>query len=324
MRLAVAGLGSAALRGHVPALLRSPELQVVAAADPDQQRRAAFGGVLSDVPAFADAEAMLDTVACDVLLVTAAPEAHASLVAAALGRGLHVICEKPFVLRPDEHDELACLAARTPATLVSVYQYRCAGPWRIMAGIARHAARLRRPFALRVTVRRPGPDPLAATGWRSELGRFGGMLVDHGVHYLALAWTIDERLDVLAADRTTSINDERCDVLLGLGMGTTRLHFESGAPERSTRLALTVGRHALTWDDHGLTLTAAGRRVWQRRADGLASRAYVDGLYVGFYREVARRLGWDATWHARRTAETLVVSRAQLAVLKRLSGAVAS
>ncbi len=324
MRLAVAGLGSAALRGHVPAMLRSPGLQIVAAADPDQERRAAFGGVLSDVPVFTGAEAMLDTVTCDALLVTASPEAHASLVTAALGRGLHVICEKPLVLRPEEYDELARLAARTPATLVSVHQYRCAGPWRVMAGMARTAARLRRPFALRMTVRRPGPDPLAATGWRSELGRSGGMLADHGVHYLALAWTIDERLDVLAAYRTMSINDERCDVLLGLGVGTTRLHLESGASERSTRVALTVGRHELTWDDRGLALTTAGRRVWRRRADGLASRVYVDGLYVGFYREVARRLGLDVTWHARRTAETLVVSRALLTVLERLSASVAS
>jgi predicted dehydrogenase len=305
-------------------MLRSPELQVVAAADPDQDRRAALGGVLSDIPVFAGADAMLGTVACDALLVTASPDAHASLITTALGRGLHVICEKPLVLRPDEHDELACLVAQTSATLVSVHQYRCAGPWRVIAGMARTAAQLRRPFALRVSVRRPGPDPLAATGWRSELGRFGGMLADHGVHYLALAWTIDERLDVLAAYRTTSINDERCDVLIGLGMGTTRLHLESGASDRSTRVVLTVGRHELTWDDHGLALTTAGRCVWRWRTDSLASRVYVDDLYVGFYREVAQRLGWDVTWHARRTAETLVVSRALLTALERLSAASAS
>jgi predicted dehydrogenase len=322
LRLAVAGLGSAALRGHVPAIQRSPGLRVVAAADHDQKRRAVFGGVLSGVPVFDRVETMLDAVKCDALLVTASPEAHASLVAAALERGLHVICEKPLVLRPEEHHELARLAARTPAALISVHQYRCAGPWRVMAGMARTAARLRQAFALRMTVRRPGPDPLAATGWRSELGRFGGILVDHGVHYLALAWTIDERLDVLAADRTTSINDERCDVFLGLGAGTTRLRLESGSSERSTRVALTIGRRELTWDDQGLTLTTAGRHTWQRRVDGLASRVYIDGLYVGFYREVARRLGWDVAWHARRTAETLVVSRALLRVLDYLSVAV--
>jgi predicted dehydrogenase len=324
MRLAIAGLGSAALGGHVPAVLRSTGLQVVAGADPDQARRAAFTEVLLDVPVFCGVEEMLDAVACDALLVCASPEAHAPIVMSALGRDLNVICEKPLVLSSNEHNELSRLAARTPATLVTVHQYRCAGPWRVMAGVARTALRLRRPLALEVTVRRTASDPLAATGWRGERERFGGILTDHGVHYLALAWNINERLEVLGAYRVMSISGERCDVLLALGAGTTQLHLKSGASERSTQVTLTVGHHELTWDNRGLALAQGGRRVWRWRAEGLSSRSYVNDLYVTFYREVTRRLGQDVAWHARRTAETLVVSGTLLAVLERLDTAATS
>jgi predicted dehydrogenase len=320
LRLAIAGLGSAAGRGHFPALERSTGLQLVAAADPAHDQRAAFAST-SSVPVFADVEAMLDSVTCDALLVTSSPDAHASLIMAGLRRDIHVICEKPLVLRADEHDELARLAARTTAALISVHQYRCAGPWRLMARVARTAIRLRQPFALRVTVRRPGPDPLAVTSWRSDRDRFGGMLADHGVHYFALAWTIKERLDVLGAHRTSSAGDEACDVLVDLGAGTAHLHLDSGAFERSTHITLSVARRELRWDDQGLSLEAGGRTLWRGRADGLASRAYVDGLYGGFYREVAQRLGRDATWQARRTAESLLVNRAMLATLEWLGPA---
>ncbi len=319
MRLAIAGLGSAAGRGHFPALQRSPGLELVAAADPADGRRAAFVST-SGVPVFADVEAMLDSVSCDVLLVTASPDAHASLITAGLRRDIHVICEKPLVLRVDEHHELARLATRTTAALISVHQYRCAGPWRLMARVARTAILLRQPFALRVTVRRPGSDPLAATGWRSDRDRFGGMFADHGVHYLALAWTIGERLEVLGAYRTSSAGDEACDVLIDLGAGTAHLHLDSGAIDRSTHIALSVARHELRWEDRGVTLEMGGRSLWSWRADGLASRTYVDELYGGFYREVAQRLGRDATWQARRTAESLLVNRAMLAALKCLAG----
>jgi predicted dehydrogenase len=294
-------------------------LQVVAGADPDPARRRAAADALGLAPTFASLDELLDGVACDAVVVAAPPRTHAGLVTSTLGRGLHVICEKPLVLAGDEHAQIARAIARSCSGVVSVHQYGCARPWRAMVGAARTAAWMRRPFTLQVKVRRPGPDPLAATGWRKSPSQSGGMLADHGVHYLALAWAIDERLNVLAVERVTTSGSEQCDVLMDLGSGTAWLRLESGAPGRSTSVTLLTARGELSWDDRGVAASVSGRCVWRRRSEGLASRAYIDSLYASFYRGVAAHLGRDPTWEARRTAETLVVSRTLVGLLDNMS-----
>jgi predicted dehydrogenase len=114
---AVAGLGAAARRIHLPALAAAG-FGVVGGCDP-AVADGAFG-----FPVFADAERLLEAVRPDLLVVAAPPEAHHALAALGLDAGAHVLCEKPFVPTLAEADDL-CARARRAGRLVAVNnQYR--------------------------------------------------------------------------------------------------------------------------------------------------------------------------------------------------------
>jgi predicted dehydrogenase len=318
LRIALAGLGTAVSRGHLPAIARLASegtLTLAGAADPDARRRASVGAGLPATPLFESAEAMLASVSCDVLVVAADPSMHADLVVLGLERGLHVVCEKPLVLTRGGYDRVArAHARRLDLGLVSVHQYRYSPTWTAMSRCAWLASRLHLPFALVVDVKREGVDPLAASPWRSDIELSGGMLADHGVHYLALAWMVDQHLDVLAGSRTANATGERSGASVRIGSGALTIQASTGNAARRTQVTLHIANVGLRWRDEAFDVVVAGRTVLSRPVATLADRSYVDALYEHLYRDLVRNLARPA-WRGHRTAETLAVGRALLVLL---------
>lgn len=118
VRIALAGLGAAARRIHLPAYAGLPEIEVVGGADP-----AVTEGSFP-FPVFASAEEMLGRVKADVLAVLAPPDAHFALAALGLRAGCHVFCEKPAVPTLEEADALCALAREAARTVVVNQEYR--------------------------------------------------------------------------------------------------------------------------------------------------------------------------------------------------------
>jgi len=56
----------------------------------------------TDVPAFTDFNTMLDSVACDVVIVTTVDATHDDYIVRALGHGKDVITEKPMTMAADK------------------------------------------------------------------------------------------------------------------------------------------------------------------------------------------------------------------------------
>lgn len=323
MRVAVAGLGSASVRAHLPALARlaaEGRLTLVGAADPDGDRRAAAVPQLGGRPVFETAEEMLASIRSDVLVVAAEPRSHAGLVTLGARHGQHVVCEKPLTLDRCEQDEVACAYAhRHGLGLVSVHQYRYSPMWRVLARWGRVASRLRMPFELAVRVERDGTDRHAAAPWRADVARSGGMLADHGVHYVAMGWTISEDLELVDVSQTwTSTHRERSLARMRVGSGTLEVEVTGAAAGRRTCVELRVASSVLNWTDDRASLTVGGHVARRWRTGALSDRQHVDALYVPFYREVAANLG-SAAWRLRRSAETLTVSTMLLALLEQIS-----
>jgi predicted dehydrogenase len=320
VRVAIAGLGSAAVRGHLPAIGRlglRNAVSLVAAADPDPRRRDEAAVALPGVPLFESATSMLAATACDLLVVAAEPDAHAELIALGLEYDLDVVCEKPLVVTRSQYDRIALAHVQRPRRgIVSVHQYRYSPTWISIARCARVAAFLRAPFSVAVDVQRRQADALAASPWRADVDLFGGMLADHGVHYLALAWTVDQRLDVLAGVRTWSDEGERSGASLRFGSGVLTIEVRTGAPARRTSVTLHAARLTLTWCDGDLEARLGRRVILTRSVEALTDRAHVDSLYDGFYRDLVKNLRHSA-WRANRTAEALVVGRTLLELLER-------
>lgn len=317
MRVAIAGLGGACLRGHLPAIAHlAGAIVVVAAADPDPVRRQELGRRLPGVPLFANTEDMLAGVTCDVLVVASEPSSHARLVALGLGHGLHVVCEKPLTLTAAQHATVAQACARRPdLALVPVHQYRFSPAWASISRWARRAARQRRPYALAVDLQRRGSDRHAASRWRADIAGAGGMLADAGVHFLALAWTIDEQLDVLAAARhRDNAGHERSGAIVRVGSGVLTIRAWNGAPARHTGVELRVDRASIAWHDDASVHRIGSRTVLRRRVEALSDRDHVDALYRSLYGEIVTQLR-DRAWRMRRTAEALTVGRAVVGLL---------
>jgi predicted dehydrogenase len=197
LRLAVAGCGRAFERFHLPALRRSPDWQVAAVVDPSPERRRWAEAALPGTAAFESLAELLASVEADALLVTSPPESHAELALLGLGRGLHVLVEKPMATSAEE-------AARLVAASAAARKHLAVGFNR----------RFRRPYAsLRNALEsRAGAEVRAA---RSELvtsiGRWGGsspggvpdapggqlrrVLLDVAVHQLdLLPWLLGKSL----------------------------------------------------------------------------------------------------------------------------------
>ncbi len=95
LRVGIVGGGLIAQVEHLPNLIALPErFRVVGIADPSLKVRSHLAERY-DIAAFESAEALLaEPLDC---VVIATPDAyHADLIVAALGRGLHVFCEKPL------------------------------------------------------------------------------------------------------------------------------------------------------------------------------------------------------------------------------------
>lgn len=321
MRVALAGLGGAAFGGHLPALLRLHEdhlITLVAAADPDPGRREAAARLLVGLPLFASAEEMLGSTTSDVLVIAARPESHARLVALGIARRQHVVCEKPLTLTQDQHGLVADSLAGEPGLgLVPVHQYRYSPAWPSLCRWGRRADRCGLPFLLEADVRRNGIDPTAASGWRGDPATSGGMLADHGVHMLALAWTISQDIEPMGVVYRPGARDgERAVAHLRLGSGRMRVFLSSASRGRSTRLDLRCSALSLSWHDSSAAVLLKGRSLARRPTAAISDRGHVNSLYAFLYGELVARLA-EPKWRARRTAEALSVNQALVSLLGR-------
>jgi len=182
-RTAIVGLGKMGL-SHLAILRSHPGLELVGACD--------SAGYLTDVlekyasvPCFSDLDQMLERARPEALLVATPSRTHAAIVEKALAKGIHVFCEKPFVLEVADGERLVALA-RSKACVTQVgYHYRFVGAFQEAARIARSGA-LGRIHHVRAEAY--GPVVLRAKGgtWRSAKSEGGGALYDYACHALDL------------------------------------------------------------------------------------------------------------------------------------------
>ena len=138
IRTAIVGLGKMGL-SHLAILRAHPDLQLVGACDSAGYLRDVLSKY-TDTPCFADFDKMLDEAKPEALLVATPSKSHAALVEKALSRGIHVFCEKPFVLEVADGEKLVTLAERNNCVTQVGYHYRFVGAFREAARIVQSGA----------------------------------------------------------------------------------------------------------------------------------------------------------------------------------------
>jgi len=318
VRIALAGLGSAATRGHLPALAAlqtEGHIVVVCGADPSVDRRRSVALQYPSILLFPNAETMLDACAVDLFVVASKPESHASLMLLAARRGLHTLCEKPLTVTGADHWRIDRVFRSTATALVLVQQYKYAPMWCRVAGYARVAAQLRLPFLLTIEIDREGGDVHASSPWREHLARSGGLLGDHVVHFIGLARQIASDVEPLEAFRAGHDDRETVSARLRVGSGTMALRASAASSARRTEVQFKVGPLILTWRDDAAVISA-GKHLRRRLCtDAISSRDYVDSLYLPFYESVLIGLRDDA-WRRERLLEALDVDRVLVALIE--------
>lgn len=119
--MGVVGAGFGALV-HAPAFRAHERFELVAIASPS---RASDVARTQNIPhAFASCEEMLDGAELDLVSVASPPFAHHHDVSAALRRGKHVLCEKPFALNLAQAHELHAFAQSAGVIHALAFEFR--------------------------------------------------------------------------------------------------------------------------------------------------------------------------------------------------------
>ena len=183
IRTAMVGLGKMGL-SHLSIARAHPLIDLVAGCDAN--------GYLTDVltkhaglKCYDDFDRMLAEEKLEAIIIATPSKLHASMVEKAIAKGLHVFCEKPFVIDVADGERLTSLAERANIVNQVGYHYRFVGAFK-------EAARIVRSGALgtvhHVRAEAYGPVVLRPKGstWRSAKSEGGGALYDYACHAIDL------------------------------------------------------------------------------------------------------------------------------------------
>lgn len=223
LRVVVAGLGYFS-RFHLEAWQTLDGALLVGVADPDAARRAAAAerfGVTGD----ADALALIDRLAPDLVDIVAPPPAHAALIRGALAPGRWIVCQKPFCTSIAEAETITAEAEAAGSTLVIHENFRFQ-PWYRAAGAFLQAGRMGQVYQARFALRPgDGRGPRAYLDRQPAFQTMPRLLIhETGVHFIDLFRWLLGPVDSVYADLST-LNP----VLAGEDAGILILQHASGA-----------------------------------------------------------------------------------------------
>ena len=183
IRIGMVGLGKMGLSHH--AIVNShPRVKIAAACDTTAYLTDVLGKY-TGLKCYSDLDRMLSEEALDAVVISTPSKLHASMVEKALQRGLHVFCEKPFVLDVADGERLIALADSKGLVTQVGYHYRFVGAFREAARLVASGA-LGRVHHVRAEAY--GPVVLRPKGgtWRSAKSEGGGALYDYACHAIDL------------------------------------------------------------------------------------------------------------------------------------------
>jgi predicted dehydrogenase len=281
--MAIVGLGKMGL-SHLAILRAHPQIQLVAACD----ATAYLTDVLSKhagLKCYGDFDRLLAEETLDAILIATPSKLHAAMVQKALERGLHVFCEKPFVLDVQDGERLVALAdSRQRVTQVG-YHYRFVGAFQEAARIVASGA-LGQVHHVRAEAY--GPVVLRAKGstWRSTKSEGGGALYDYACHAIdAVNFIAGAPASVSGVVRHSVFSRDVEDEIY------CSLHYAGGAS----------GQLCVNWSDESLRKMSTKVSVW-----GTNGRITADRQECQIYlREAMPQLlpGTGAGWTVRYTTE---------------------
>lgn len=292
---ALIGVGHVAVHGHLPGWKATAEVDIVAAADARPERRVALAAAYPEARWYDTAEDLLSTERLDFVDICTPPDTHAMLVRQALARSLHVLCEKPLVLSPEELRGLPAMAVEKERTLFTVHNWKHAPLLAKISELARSGAI---GEARRVRWETLRERPAAAVGdapnWRIDPAQSGGgILVDHGWHalYVLTQWLPAAPRTIAATLEIRKHHDfpieDTADIFLVYPEASAEIFLTWAAEERANRVELWGTGGRLSADGGTLALSDADgtRRLQEWRFPSLSEGSHHPDWFAGVIAE---------------------------------------
>ena len=215
---------------QIPVFQTHPRTQVVAVSS-GRAERARQSAKEHGIPAcYIDFEEMLDTEKPDLVSIATPPENHFPMTMAALRRGIHVLCEKPFALSLSEAKEMKDAADRTPVVAMIDFEFRFA------AARAYAAELLKENYVGEVRMAdfnvhfgwRSHPEDRPWSWW-SDATRGGGVLGAFGSHAVDALRTVMGNPKRVFCDLTTFVKERDARAVTSDDAFTLIIEFLTGS-----------------------------------------------------------------------------------------------
>jgi len=264
LRGALLGAGNIALRGHAPQLAEAlrGEIEIVALADLSPSNLDAARAFFPAATTYADAEELLDREQLDFCDICTPPSTHRPLIEQAVGRGIHVISEKPLAPSITDAERISEAVRAAGIVFQPCHQYHYSPQWE---AVRRLLPRLGRIYFAEYEVHRTEANEGNANwspGWRTDRDvAGGGILVDHGAHiFYQLRALLGEPKTVQATVRTLQHHSYRVEdtalVVLDFGGCLARVSLTWAARRRAIEFRFVGERGEMVGDDRSVRVHA--------------------------------------------------------------------
>lgn len=303
LRGAVIGYGFISSQGHIPAYLQRSDVTIVAVADICPTRRQLVVQQLPEAHIYTDYEILLEQEASELDFVDIAtpPNMHAEIASAALRKGLHVLCEKPFTTTVQEAEKLLAEATTHQRVIFPCHNYKHAPVVKSIRQIV-ESGRIGRVRSVTLNTFRNTHAkgvPEWYPHWRRDK-RYagGGIAMDHGSHtfYLTFEWMDSYPTSVTA--KMSTLGQERYDTednfsaVITFPSGLAHVHLTWTAGVRKVIYTLQGERGAITVDDDEMQIAvqqpttgedvAQGAIQWSTERVSVSSK-WMDASHVQWF-----------------------------------------
>jgi len=202
IRIGIVGCGKIATCSHIPAFKACAGTRITALFDVDAAKaEAARSSLVPDAEVFSDYDRLLQSGLVDAVTICTPNDTHRPLTLAALGAGLHVLCEKPMAATLPEATEMI-EAARAAGRILQINQSCRYSPLYAKVAELVHSGAIGEPRHARC-IRAGGSTPdmgwSPGATWFVQKAHQGGLVLDIGIHMAdMLRWVVGE-VDEVAA-----------------------------------------------------------------------------------------------------------------------------
>lgn len=192
---------------HAQAMDEVKGAQLIAVADPSDERRAEAAKAHAETSVYADYKELLANESLDVVDIVVPNYLHCEMASAAIDAGHHILLEKPMSLNIADCRSLIAQAAKADRTIAIGHEFRLSSLWGRVKQII-DAGEIGEPKYCLVELSRH-PYRLGQDGWRYDIDRVGDWILEEPIHFFDLArWYLSSAGDpvtvsALASSRQT-------------------------------------------------------------------------------------------------------------------------